>query len=98
MHEQSQYTKEKLPSLTSTQPVCFDEVLVQQVSVPPVTSKSNEHNIRFPRDKEGNIDVKNGEYDTNNQPKKDTFNCEQELRFCLGEAKIEINNGTITGK
>ena len=40
---------------------------------PPVTSKMNEHNIRFPRDEEGNVDVKNGLYGTNNQPKKATF-------------------------
>ena len=63
-----------------------------------MTSKLNEHNIQFPRDEEGNIDVKNGEYDTNNQPKKATFKYEQEGRFCLGAAKIESKNGTITGK
>ena len=58
----------------------------------------NEHNIKFQRDEEGNIDVKNGKYDTNNQPKKSTFKYWQEGRFCLGVAKIEIKNGTITGK
>ena len=63
-----------------------------------MTSKLNEHNIRFPRDEEGNIDVKNGKYDTNNQPKKATFKYKQEGRFCLGVAKIEGKNGTITGK
>ena len=46
---------------------------IQQVSGAPVTSKENEHNIRFPIYEEGNIDVKNGKYDTNNQPKKSTF-------------------------
>ena len=44
------------------------------------------------------IDDKNGKYDTNNQLKKSTFKYEQEGRFCLGAAKIESNNGTITGK
>ena len=63
-----------------------------------MTSKVNKHKIRFPRDEEGNIDVKNGEYDTNNQPKKSTFKYEQEGRFYLGAAKIESTNGTITGK
>ena len=63
-----------------------------------MTSKVNEHNIRFPRDEEGNIVVKNGKYDTNNQPKKSTFNYYQEGRFCLGVAKIESKNGKITGK
>ena len=63
-----------------------------------MTSKVNEQNIRFPRYEEGNIDVKNGKYDTNNQPKNDTFKCEQEGRFCLGVTKIESKNGTITGK
>ena len=38
-HEQSWYDKEQLPSLTSTQLVLFDEVHIQQVSGPPVTSK-----------------------------------------------------------
>ena len=97
-HEQSWYDKEKLPSLTSTQLVFFDEVHSQQVSGPPVTSKVNKHNIRFPRDEEGNIDVKNGEYITSNQTKMATFKYEQEGRFCLFAAKIESNNGTITGK
>ena len=97
-HEPSWYDKEQLPYLTSTQIVFFDEFHIQQVSGPPVTSKVNEHNIRFPRDEEGNIDVKNGEYDTNNQPKNVTFEYEQERRFCLGAAKIKSKNGKITGK
>ena len=53
----------------------------------------NEHNIKFPRDEEGNIDVKNGKYDTNNQPKNATFKYEQEGSFCLGVAMIEIKMG-----
>ena len=63
-----------------------------------MTKKVNEHNIRFPKDEEGDVDVKNGQYGTNNQPKKATFKYEQEERFCLGVAKIESKNGTITGK
>ena len=66
-HESSWYDKEQLPSMTSTQLVFFNEVHVQQVSGPHVTRKVKEHKIRFPKDEEGNIDVKNGEYDTNNQ-------------------------------
>ena len=97
-HEPSWYDKEKLPSMTSTQLVFFDGVHVQQVCGPPVTSKVNEHNICFPRDEEGNIDVKNGKYGMNNQPKKDTFKYEQEGRFCLSLAKIEGRNGTVIGK
>ena len=98
MHEPSWYDKEQLPSLTSTQLVFFNEVHIQQVSVPPVTSKVNEPIIRFPRYEEGNIYVKNGKYDTNNQPKNATFKYEQEGRLCLGVAKIKSKNGTITGK
>ena len=63
-----------------------------------MTSKVNEHNIRFPRDEEGNIDVKNGKYDTKNQQEKATFKYEQEGRFCRGVEKIESKNGKITGK
>ena len=97
-HEPSWYGKEKIPSLTSTQLLFFDEIHVQHFCGPPVTSKVNEHNIRFPRDEEGNVDIKNGQYGTNNQPKKATFKYEQEGRFCLGVANIEGKNGTITGK
>ena len=97
-HEPSWCNKEKLPSLTSTQLVYFDEIHVQQVCGPPLTSKVNKHNIWFPRDKDGNVDVKNGQYGKNNQPKKATFKYEQEGRFCLDVAKIESKNGTITGK
>ena len=64
-HEPSWYDKEQIPSLTYTQLVFFNDVHIQQVSGPPVTSKFNKHNIRSPRDEEGNTDVKNGEYDTN---------------------------------
>ena len=69
-HEPYWYDKEQLPSLTSNQIVLFDEVHIQQVSRTPVTSKSNRQNVQFPRYEEGNIDVKTGKYDTNNQPKK----------------------------
>ena len=62
--------------MTYTQLVFFDEVNIQQVSVPPVTSKLNKVKIFFPRDEEGNIDDKKGKYDTNNQPKKSTFKYE----------------------
>ena len=61
-------------------------------------SKANEHNIWFPRYEEGNVDVKNCTYDTNNQPKNATFKYEQQGMFCLGVAKIESKNGKITGK
>ena len=63
-----------------------------------MAKKLNNHNIHFPRDEEGNIDVKTGKYDTNNQPKKATFKYEQDGRFCLGVANIERKYGTITGK
>ena len=43
--------------------------------------------------------MKRGVYETNNQPKKATFKCEQEGRFSLGVAKVESKeDGTITGK
>ena len=63
-----------------------------------MTSKVNEHNIRFPKYEEGKIDVKTVKYDTNNQPKKFTFKYEQEGGLCLGASKIESKNGTITSK
>ena len=63
-----------------------------------MTSKVNEHNIRFPRDEEGNVDAKNGEYGTNNQLENTTLKFEQEGRFCFGVANIEGKNGTIIGK
>ena len=97
-HETSWYEKHQLPSLTSTQLVFFNEVHIQQVSVPPVRIKLNEHNIHFPRDEEVNIDIKTGKYDTNNQPKKVTFKYEQEGTFCIGVAKIESKNVIIQVK
>ena len=63
-----------------------------------MTSKVNERNIQFPRDEEGNVDFKKGQYGTNNQPNKATFKYEQEGRFCLSVAKIESRNGKITVK
>ena len=94
-HEPSWYKKEQLPYLTSTQVVFFDEIHVQQVCGPPVTSLVNKHNIRFPIDEEGNVDVKNGQYGTNNQRKKASLEYEQEGSICLDVAKIESKNGKM---
>ena len=91
-------TKNKLPSLTSTQLVFFDKVHVKQVCGPPTTSRGNECNVLSPINEEGKVDVKKGVYETNNQPKKATFKYEQEGQFCLGVAKVESKYGTITGK
>ena len=97
-HVLSCYDKYQLPSLTSTQLVFFDEVHFKQVCGPPPTSRSNECNILFPRNEEGEVDVERGVYDTNNQLKRARFKYEQEGRFCLGVAKVEGQDGTIIGK
>ena len=78
--------------------VFFDEVHVKQVCGPPSTSRSNECNILFPRNEEGEVDVERCVYNTNNQPKRATFKCEQEGRFCLSVAKVEGQGGKIIGK
>ena len=97
-HVPSWYNEEQLPSLISTQLVFFDEVNIQQFSGPPTKSKLNDHNIRFTRYEEGNIDVKSGKYETNNQPKKATFKYKQGGRLRLNVARIESKEETITGK
>ena len=84
--------------MTSTQLVLFDEVHVKQVCGPSSTIRVNECNVFFPRNEEDKVDVKRGVYETNNQPKKATFKYEQEGQFCLGVAKVEMKDGTITGK
>ena len=88
-HKTSWYDKEQFPYLTSTQIVFSDEVHIQQVSGPTVTSKVNKHNIWFPRDEERNFDIKNGKYETNDQPKKATFEYEQEGSFCIDVSNIQ---------
>ena len=97
-HVPSCYDKYQIPSLTSTQLVFFDKVHVKQVYGPPSTSLSNECNILYPRNEEGEVDVERGVYDTNNQLKRATFKYEQEGRLCLGVAKVESQDGTIIGK
>ena len=42
--------------------------------------------------------MERGVYNTNNQPKRETFKYEQEGRFCLGLAKVEGQDGKIIGK
>ena len=84
--------------MTYSQLVFFDKVCVKQVCGPPSTSHSNECNIVFPRNEEGEVDVKRGVYNTNNQPNRSTFKYEQEGRFCLGVAKVEGQDGKIIGK
>ena len=97
-HVPSFYNKNRLPSLISTQLVFFDKVHVKQVCGPPSTSHSNECNILFPRNEEGEVDVERGVYNTNNQPKRETFKYEQEGQFYLGVAKVEGQDGKIIGK
>ena len=97
-HVLSCYDKPQRPSLTSTQLVFFDEVHVKQVCGIPSTSRSNECIILFPINEEGEVDVERGVYDTNNQLKRARFTYEQEGLFCLGEAKVEGQDGKIIGK
>ena len=97
-HVPSCYDKTQLPSLASTQLVLFDKVNVKQVYGPPATSHSNECNIVFPRNEEGEVDVERGVYNTKNQTKRATFKYEQEGRFCLCVAKVEGQDGKINGK
>ena len=42
--------------------------------------------------------MERGVYNTNNQPKKETFKYEQEGRLCLRVAKVEGQDSTIIGK
>ena len=44
------------------------------------------------------MDTERVVYETNNQPKKATFEYEKEGQFCLGVAKVASKDGTITGK
>ena len=43
------------------------ESTLQNISGPPTTSRLNEYNILFPRDKYGKVDVENDIYDKENQ-------------------------------
>ena len=92
-HEPYWYEKEQLPYLRSIQIIFFDEVHIQQVSGPTMTNKYISQEM-----KKLTLMLKTDKYDTNNQQKKATFKYELEGRFGLGVAKIEIKNGTITGK
>ena len=97
-HVPSCYDKSQLPSLTYTHLVLFYKVHVKQVCGPPSTSRSNECNILFSINEEGEVYLEGGDYDTNNQPKRASFKYEQEGRLCLGVAKVEGQYGTIIGK
>ena len=44
------------------------------------------------------MDVERVVYDTNKQPKRASFKYDEEVRLCLGVAKVEIKDGTIIGK
>ena len=44
------------------------------------------------------MDVKRGVYEMNNQPKRENFKYEHEGQFCIGVAKVQSKDGTITGK
>ena len=52
----------------------------------------------FPRNEDGEVDVKRGVYDTKNQPKRASFKYKQEGRFCLGVVKVDSQDGKIIGK
>ena len=42
--------------------------------------------------------MERGVYNTNNQPKRETFKYEQEGRFCISVAKVEGQDGKVVGK
>ena len=83
--------------MTSTQLVLFGEVQFKKIWGPPTTSRLNECNALFPRNEEGEVNVKRGVYETNNQPKKSTFKYKQEGRLCLRLANVKNDDETITG-
>ena len=96
-HVPSCYNKNQLPSLTSTQLVFFDEVHVKSLWT-TYNKSGDECNVLFPRNEEGEVDVKIGFYEMKNQPKKATFKYEHEGQFFLGLAKVESKYWKITGK
>ena len=98
-HVPSYYDKNQLLSLTSTKLVFFENIHIKQVCGLPATSWVNDYNVLFPRNEEGKVDAGRGIYEMSNQPKKSTFKYEQEGRFYLGVAKVEIKEyGAIPGK
>ena len=52
----------------------------------------------FPINEYGEVDVERGVYDTNNQSNRESFKYEQEGWFCLGVAKLEIQDRKIIDK
>ena len=52
--------------------------------------------MKFPRDKQGNLNIINGNYSTNRE-KMVRVKYSDEVRLCLGVAAVEMNGG-ITGK
>ena len=80
------YKSSKLPNIEGCYNVVwFDEVHIAQQTGPPVDSQS--YVYQFPRNKEGDIDIKNGTF----APKlfKPTFKYPKECRMCAGVAKIK---------
>ena len=63
-----------------------------------MTIKVNKHNVRFPIDEEGNIDVKTGKYDTNNQPKKAPSSLKKREDSASLYPRSKVKNETITDK
>ena len=90
----------KTTSLFGIKPACIFlyEINIQQISVPPKTSRINEYNVLFTRDKYIKFYVKNCTYDINNQQKKAMFKDDKEGIFCLGKSKFESLDRRITGR
>ena len=90
---------QKSTSFFGINPACiFYEIHIQNISGLPKTSRLDEYNIFFPRDKDEKVDVENGIYNMKNQQKKAMFKCEKEWIFCLGVAKVESLDGKMTCK
>jgi hypothetical protein len=86
-----------LPVISKTQLVFWDETHISQEGGLP--SRTG-YCIRFPRDHNGKLclDI-NDEQPTmyNDVPEKLTFKYGKEIRFCLGVAAVQIQEGVIKG-
>ena len=93
-HDPEWFDIKKLGTMKTSQIVYWDETHKKcQIG----TSNGANEEVKFPRDDNGNIDLRNGKY---SKTKKNRLKLkyENEVRLCVGVASVEMLDGVRVGK
>ena len=92
------FDPQKLESLSRYQVAWWDETHHQCcLRSKECGQQELDYVTQFPRASDGTLDIQNGEY-RDIRPTKTKVKYDKEIRFALGVAMVQMNDGTVIGK